>query len=124
MHLVRDRYLVTGLAALIALVSIVAVVYAASPHFHTTNGAPHGLLTSPGEAFTHSPYVTNVTVEFRHYFDQDNWNQQCAKSDPILATCPANYGTAPCQKRYVGGAYGYLTRHWLRLLGCPGSLHA
>jgi hypothetical protein len=60
----------------------------------------------------------------RHYFDDGSYNTQCEHYGWGGVHCIGNWGSAPCQKRYVGGAEGYLARHWVRRdSSCPGQIH-
>lgn len=79
---------------------------------------PKGATNPPG-----SPWST---AEVRHYFDNGTYNTQCADADWGNAYCEGtSWGTAPCQKRYVGGADGYMSRHWVRWQAppCGGQMH-
>lgn len=117
-----DRYVVVGLAALVALVSFVSVAQA---YFHTgTNGVQHGLLDSTPTAFT-APIAGGLAyAAVRHYYDDHvSWTEQCAQERLSYAECTGNWGTAPCQKRSVNAVYLQMNRHWVRKSGCPGTIH-
>jgi hypothetical protein len=127
--ILKDRYLAIGLALMVAFLSAVTV---ASAYLHTTNGVLHGL---HNEIFGRDEYPvgsTNAsgsnawaTAEVRHYYDDGNFHVQCSDAGYEGASCVGTWGTRRCQKRYVGGAEGVLTRHWVRLgPSCPGQIHA
>ena len=123
----RDRNLVVGIVVLAVSVSSVT---AAIAYTHTTNGVGHGLSNFLAGhewvplGWTDPPGSQNSTSEVRHYFDDGSYNVQCATSNNGYTQCGGSWGTAPCQKRYVGGTDGLLSRHWVRRDNCPGSLHA
>lgn len=115
-------------AAIAVFLSTVGVAFA---YYHTTNGVLHGLEnqiwghTHVPKAATNAPGSAWSTAEIRHYFDDGSWNRQCEDADWGSAYCEGTWGTAPCQKRYVGGADGYLARHWVRYQSppCGGQMH-
>jgi hypothetical protein len=123
--LARDRYLVTGLVLLVAFVSCVATAFA---YIHNTNGVYHGLHGSLYPVgTTYPPGNQYSSAEVRHYFDNGDSYTQCAAVAFGDVDCNVNtaWGSAPCQKRYVGGSEGVMARHWVRLgSSCPGQIHA
>jgi hypothetical protein len=124
----NDRYVAGGVALLVAFFSFVAVALA---FFHITNGVYHGLgseivgpnsvpyaQTNPGGSYWSSAAV-------RHYFNATDYNTQCERYAWGFVDCfGTGWGSAPCQKRYVGGSEGKVARHWLRRSDCSGQLHA
>jgi hypothetical protein len=107
-------------------------VAVALAYIHVTNSTAHGLTEiQSGHDFqpygyTDPPGSAIATVEVRHYFDDGSYNVQCADSDPGFTDCAGTWGTARCQKRYVGGADGWMSRHWVRWQSppCGGQMHA
>lgn len=122
MRLSTDRYLAVGLVVLIAFVSVVAVAQA---YVHYMNGLYHGLdeQASKPDAVVYGPSTATSRVEMRHYSPDGSWTRQCADSGTGLVACFGTWGSLPCRKRSVTGTEGWMTRHWQRRTGCPGSLH-
>jgi hypothetical protein len=121
----RDRYVLIGLVLLVVFFSCVA---AALAYVHGYNGVNHGLDENPYHAtpmaLTNPPGSQWSTAEVRHYFDDGSSNRQCYLATYGLASCEGDWGTAPCQKRYVGGTEGLMPRHWVRRgPSCPGDIH-
>jgi hypothetical protein len=122
--LARDRYLVTGVALLVVFVSCVAVAFA---YTHSFNGVHHSLDGSGlPRAVPYPPGNQWSSAEVRHYFDNGTYHTQCAAWSAGYVDCVGTgWGSAPCQKRYVGGSEGLMARHWVRLgPSCPGQIHA
>lgn len=121
-NVLGDRYVMTGLAILVAFVSFVAAAYGFQ---HSTNGSVHGLNDTFPRATTNAPGGEWAVAEFRHYFDDGTWHRQCGVGFWGFAECEGDpgWGTAPCQKRSVNGVDGVLNRHWVRRAGCSGTLH-
>jgi hypothetical protein len=124
---VKERYVAVVVGAIAILLSSAAVAFA---YTHITNGVGHGLYNQVWGAdgypvgYTNPPGSQWSTAEVRHYFADGSYNIQCSEALYGDASCQGNWGTAPCQKRYVGGAEGYLARHWVRLGSqCPGQIH-
>ena len=128
----RDRYVVVALGVLAVFFSCVAVAFA---YLHTTNEVLHGLNNEiwgrdERPVGSTNPSGSNVpdawsTAEVRHYFGDGSYNVQCSTAGWGGAFCVGVWGSAPCQKRYVGGAEGVLGRHWVRRgPSCPGQIHA
>jgi hypothetical protein len=127
--LVRHRYLVVGLGALVAFFSAVAVALA---YMHITNGVYHGLRSeilgsnSVPYAQTNPSGSQWSSAAVRHYFDDGSWNQQCERYAWGFVDCWGTaWGSAPCHKRYVGGSEGVMARHWVRWdpAVCSGQMH-
>jgi hypothetical protein len=124
----RNRYFPVGVVSLLLVVffSCVAVAFT---YVHGYNGVDHGLaqhtdLAWAYVALTDAPGNQWSTVEGRHYFDDGSYNRQCGLATYGLANCGAEWGSAPCQKRYVGGTDGLMPRHWVRRgPSCPGDIH-
>lgn len=124
----KERHVVVAAGVIVIFLSVVAVAFA---YTHTTNGVGHGL-GSQLWGHTWYPYgITNPagsnysTAEVRHYFDDGTFHVQCADDGAGYAYCEGDWGSAPCQKRYVGGADGLLARHWVRRdANCPGQIHS
>lgn len=124
----RERSIAVAVGALAIFLSSVAVAFA---YFHTTNGVYHGLedqiwgVSHYPKGATNSPGGAWSTAEVRHYFDDGNYNTQCTDAGPGSAYCEGTWGSAQCQKRYVGGADGYMARHWVRWQAppCGGQMH-
>jgi hypothetical protein len=125
----KERSIAVAVAALVIFLSTAAVAFA---YFHTTNGVLHGLEDQIWGTSHYPKGATNAggsawsTAEVRHYFDDGSYNTQCTDTGWGSAYCEGNWGTAPCQKRYVGGADGYLSRHWVRWVSppCGGQMHS
>jgi hypothetical protein len=123
MAALKDRYVSIGLGTLIAFVCMVAIAHA---YTHSTNSVNHGLIDyySVPVALTSPPGSQYSTAEVRHYSSDTSYNTQCDDWNYGQVVCwGTDWGTAPCQKRSVGGTDGLLARHWMRRGGCPGSLH-
>gem|GEM_PF-7084514 len=127
----KERYIAAAVGVVVAFLATVAVAFA---YVHTTNNVSHGL-GSQLWGHTWYPYgVTNViplpstaysTAEVRHYFDDGTFQIQCQDDGAGYAYCEGDWGTAPCQKRYVGGANGLMARHWVRKDStCAGQIHS
>lgn len=123
----RDRFAVTALAVLVLFVSLVTVAFA---YEHTTNGVLHGLGNEIFGRDYHPLGATNPpgspwsSAAVRHYFDDGSYNTQCEKYAWGAVHCIGDWGSAPCQKRYVGGVEEVLPRHWMRKdSSCPGDVH-
>jgi hypothetical protein len=128
-RLFKDRYVGVGLGGLAVFVSFVAVALA---YTHITNGVYQGLrdeIVGPNSV----PYAqTNPSGTYwssaavRHYFDDGSYNTQCERFAWGFVDCyGTSWGSAPCQKRYVGGSEGAVARHWVRWsTSCPGQTHA
>jgi hypothetical protein len=118
-----------GLAALVICLSFATAAFA---YFHITNSTYHGLgdtIVGPESrpyAQTDPPGSQPTTAEVRHYFDDGSFNIQCSDVGSGWAHCVGTgWGSAMCQKRYVGGADGYMSRHWVRWsTSCSGQTHA
>jgi len=125
----KDRYIV-GLLALAFFVSSVAAALAVVGNTHTTNGVGHGVSnflaghTYVPLAWTDPPGTQGSTAEMRHYFSDGTFNVQCSSEAFGYTECAGDWGTAPCQKRYVGGTATLLSRHWMRSVDCSGQTHA
>jgi hypothetical protein len=130
-RVITDRYVVAGLGALVVFLSVVAVALA---YMHVANGVYHGLQdaiqgsTSVPYAQTNPPAGQWSSAAVRHYFDNGSWNQQCERYAWGFVDCYGNqgWGSAPCQKRYVGGSEGVMARHWVRWQSppCGGQMHS
>lgn len=126
----KQQAVAVAVGAIAIFLSTVAVAFA---YYHTTNGTLHGLEdqvwghTHYPKGATNAPGTAYSTAEVRHYFDDGTtWNQLCWDDGAGSAYCEGpTWGTAPCQKRYVGGATGYLARHWVRWQAppCGGQMH-
>lgn len=124
-----DRYLATGLGALVLFFSCVAL---ALGYIHVTDSTAHGLteiqsgMNFQPYGYTDPPGSAVASAEVRHYFDDGSYNVQCADFDPGFTDCAGTWGSARCQKRYVGGADGWMSRHWVRWQSppCGGQMHA
>jgi hypothetical protein len=98
-------------------------------YVHEYNGVNHGLTQHTELAFayvalTDPPGNQWSTAEGRHYFDDGSYNRQCYLATYGKADCADLWGSAPCQKRYVGGTDGLMPRHWVRRgPSCPGDIH-
>jgi hypothetical protein len=96
---------------------------------HQSNGVNHGISQNTELAFlydavTAPPGNQWSTVEGRHYFDDGSYNRQGYLATYGDAPCSVEWGSAPCQKRYVGGTDGLMPRHWVRRgPSCPGDIH-
>jgi hypothetical protein len=125
----RDRYLVVGVGALVVFFSCVSVALA---YIHVTNSTAHGLteiqsgMNYQPYGYTDPPGSAYATAEVRHYYDDGSYTVQCSDAGNGFADCAGTWGTAKCQKRYVGGADGWLARHWVRWESppCTGQMHA
>lgn len=125
----RERYIAVTLGVLVVFLAIVAVAFA---YVHSTNGVNHGLGNQlwghtwyPYGATNANPSNAYTTAEVRHYFDDGSFHVQCADDGPGYAYCEGDWGSAPCQKRYVGGTDGLLSRHWVRRdSSCAGQIHS
>ena len=123
---VRDRY---GVVGLVALALFLSAVTGAIAYTHITNSVGHGLSNFlAGHEYvplgwTDPPGTQYSTAEVRHYFDDGSYNVQCARARSGYVDRGGTWGSAPCQKRYVGGTDGLLSRHWVRRSGCPGTIH-
>lgn len=125
----KERYVAAVVGVLVVFLSSVAVAFA---YYHTTNGVYHGLGDQiwgydhyPIGATNPNPANPWSTAEVRHYFPDGSFNVQCASEDYGAVWCQGTWGSEPCRKRYVGGAVGYMTRHWVRRdSSCPGQIHA
>ena len=101
-------------------------------YIHVTNSTAHGLteiqtgMDYQPYSYTDPPGSAIATAEVRHYFADGSFNVQCADFDPGFTDCAGTWGTAKCQKRYVGGADGWMSRHWVRWQSppCTGQMHA
>lgn len=121
MTVLKDRYVAIGVAVMVAFVSFVAVAYA---YTHVTNGVTHGLIEHGKPwAMALAPANAWADVEMRHYSPDGSWNRQCHDAGFSYQECDGNWGSLPCQKRSVTGVEGYVSRHWQRRTGCPGTLH-
>ena len=126
-RLAGNRYVSVGVTALALFLSCVALAFA---YTHTTNGVLHGL---GNEIFGRDYYPVGSTnppgnpwssAAVRHYFDDGSYNTQCEQYGWGGVYCIGDWGSAPCHKRYVGGAEGVLARHWVRRdASCPGQIH-
>lgn len=124
MALIRDRYVVLGLAVLLVFVSIVAVAHA---YTHNTNGVQHGLVEGGVPGAVTTPVGSGYAfAAVRHYSQDGTFNTQCEVQGWGHQYCNWNtsWGSFPCWKRSVNGVEGQLSRHWVRLSGCSGSLHS
>jgi hypothetical protein len=120
MGALRDRYIAIGLGVVIAAVATSTAAYA---FIHSENGVLHGLDDGSAVGLTHPGTFNFSTVEVRHYFPDGSFNVQCADFNNGNTSCQGDFGSLPCQKRYVGGTDGLLARHFVRRSGCPGDLH-
>jgi hypothetical protein len=126
----RERSVAVAVGAIAIFLSTVTVAFA---YYHTTNSTYHGLEnvtwghTDYPAGATNPPGTAYATAEVRHYFDDGvSWNRLCEDDGNGGAYCEGpTWGTARCQKRYVGGATGYLARHWVRWQSppCGGQMH-
>jgi hypothetical protein len=124
----KDRYLLVGLGVLVVLFTCVTVAFAS--YLHSTNGVYHGIwggwdVPNPaGPQAATDPSNNNwSTAEMRHYFDDGSYWVQCRDAGYGYTSCPGTWGSAPCQKRYVGGVDGSMARHWMRDGSCSGTHH-
>jgi hypothetical protein len=114
-----------------AAIAFSSFVVAASAYMHYTNDVYHGLRDEiwGGNSYpfgrTAPPGSQYSSAEVRHYFSDGSFNVQCSQARYGIATCQGDWGSAPCQKRYVGGTDGLLARHWVRGPDyCGGQMHA
>jgi hypothetical protein len=126
----KDRYVVVGVVTLAFFISLTAAAFAVFGNTHSTSGVGHGVSnvltghTYVPLAWTSPPGSQYSTSEMRHYFSDGTYQVQCASDNNGYTQCGGDWGTAPCQKRYVGGTTGLLSRHWMRSIDCPGQTHA
>jgi hypothetical protein len=92
-RVLKDRYLVVGLATLVVFFSCVTLAVGVFGNTHGTNGVGHGISNVlAGHEYqplgwTDPPGSQYSTAEVRHYFDDGTYNVQCASS---------NYGYTQC----------------------------